>query len=204
MLRFSEDLDFATRELKRKEFGTILEEVRKSLNNEGFSVDISVEERDNLLSAQLLFKDLMKVYKITDKRGIDLMIKIEVYKRAWNLEFRTSVLSLYGYNFSFILLREDCIFSEKILALFNRRRGRDIYDTLFMLKKKFPFNEDILKVNQIKESPVKGVINYFKNIPQKELEFLAEQVKPFLFKEDDIELVLNASLFAEKFLEDYV
>lgn len=29
---------------------------------------------------------------------------------------------------------------------------------------------------------------------------LANQIKPFLFKEDDIELVLNAALYAERFL----
>ena len=34
---------------------------------------------------------------------------------------------------------------------------------------------------------------------QKELTFLANQVKPFLFKEDDTELVLNAASYAERF-----
>ncbi len=32
---------------------------------------------------------------------------------------------------------------------------------------------------------------------------LANQVKPFLFKEDDIELILKAPLYAEQFLRDY-
>jgi len=32
---------------------------------------------------------------------------------------------------------------------------------------------------------------------------LANQVKPFLFKEDDIELILKAPLYAERFLRDY-
>ncbi|MEW6556695.1 MAG: hypothetical protein AB1349_04995 [Elusimicrobiota bacterium] len=37
----------------------------------------------------------------------------------------------------------------------------------------------------------------------KELKFLANQVRPFLFKEEEAELVLKAPLFAEKFLESY-
>jgi len=40
-------------------------------------------------------------------------------------------------------------------------------------------------------------------IPEKEFRKLAEQVKPFLFREDDIELVLKAPLYGEKFLAVY-
>jgi len=42
-----------------------------------------------------------------------------------------------------------------------------------------------------------------KCLSEKELKFLAGQVKPFLFKEDDVELILNASLYTEKFLKEY-
>jgi len=110
------------------------------------------------------------------------------------------VLSMYGYNFTAILMSKGNLLSEKICALFNRKRGRDIYDTLFMLKKKFPFNENVLKANKI-AAPVKSaLLSHFKNIDPKELRRLAEQVRPFLFKEEDIELILKAPLYAENFL----
>lgn len=203
MPRFSEDLDFDTPGLNFEEFKEILQAIEKGLHKEGFSPEISSEARKNLFVAELYFKDLMRLYEITDKRGLDLMIKIEVYKPEWDLETESDVLSLYGYNFSSLLLGKGNMFSEKLCALFNRKRGRDIYDTLFMLKRKFSFNKSVLQANKIEGSPKGLLLEYFMKLPEKELVSLANQVKPFLFKEDDIELVLKAPLYAERFLREY-
>jgi predicted nucleotidyltransferase component of viral defense system len=203
MPRFSEDLDFDTPRLKFGEFREILENVKKGLLKEGFSLEVSSERRKNLYIAEFYFQDLMRLYKITDKRGLDLMIKIEVYKPAWDLEAEPGVLSLYGYNFSSVLLGKGNLISEKLCALFNRKRGRDIYDLLFMLKRRFPFNENVLVFNKVEGSPKELILKYLTKLPEKELSSLANQVKPFLFKEDDIELVLKAPLYAERFLREY-
>ena len=201
--RFSEDLDFDTPGLSYEEFRDILGAVEKGLHKEGISLGITSEKRDNLFVAELLFEDLMTLYQLIDKRGLDLMIKIEAYKPFWRLESEPGVLSLYGYNLSCFLLGKGNMLSEKLCALFNRRRGRDVYDTLFMLKMRFPFNRDVLMANKIEGSPKELILEYLKKIPEKELKFLANQVKPFLFKEDDIELVLKAPLYAERFLREY-
>lgn len=203
MPRFSEDLDFDTPGLNFDDFREISEWVKKGLLKEGFSPEVSSEKKGNVYVTELHFKDIMETYKITDKRGMDLMVKIEVYKPSWDLRSESDVLSLYGYNFSSILLEKGLLFSEKLCALVNRNRGRDIYDTLFMLRKRFPFNEDVLAANKIKGSPKDIILNHLKSLSEKELKFLADQVKPFLFKEDDIELVLNAVLYAERFLREY-
>lgn len=203
MPRFSEDLDFDTHDMDFEEFREILEYVKKGLAKEGFSVNTYSEKRNRLYTGELYFKDLMKSYKITDQRGLDLMIKVEVYKPQWELRHESGVLSLYGYNFSSVLLDKGHLFSEKLCALFNRGRGRDVYDTLFMLKKRFPFCEDVLFANKIKGSPGELILKHLEGLSEKELKFLADQVKPFLFKEDDVELVLNAPLYAEKFLREY-
>ena len=203
MPRFSEDLDFNTSRLNFGEFREILEGVKKGLLKEGFSSEVSSERRGNLYIGELYFQDLMRLYGITDKRGLDLMIKIEVYMPAWGLETEPGVLSLYGYNFSSVLLAKGNLISEKLCALFNRKRGRDIYDILFMLKRKFPFNENVLVSNEIEGLPRELILGYLTKLPEKELESLANQVKPFLFKEDDVELVLKAPLYAERFLREY-
>ncbi|MCX5667047.1 MAG: nucleotidyl transferase AbiEii/AbiGii toxin family protein [Candidatus Omnitrophica bacterium] len=203
MPRFSEDLDFDTDNLTAEEFRELLEAIEKGLVKEGFSLEKQSEKRDNLFIAELYFKDLMRLYGLTDARGSDLMIKIEIYKPKWKLETEPGVLSLYGYNFSAVLLGKGNVFSEKLCALFNRKRGRDIYDTLFLLKRHFPFNGEVLKANKIEGSPKELILEYFKKLPEKELISLANQIKPFLFKEDDIELVLKAPLYAERFLSEY-
>lgn len=203
MPRFSEDLDFDTPELNFDDFRAKLEWIKKGLSKEGLTTEISSQKRGNLYIAEFYFQGLMRLYKITDTRGPDLMIKIEVYKPSWDIRSESSVLSLYGYNFSSVLLARACLFSEKLFALLNRGRGRDVYDTLFMLKKKFNFDAGVLAANKIAGSPKEIILNYLKGLPEKKLKFLANQVRPFLFKEEDLELVLNAPLYAERFLRDY-
>lgn len=201
--RFSEDLDFDTAGLNLAEFKKILDSVQKGLNNEGFAVKILPEKRKNLFVAELYFQDALRLYEISDKRGLEMMIKIEIYKPSWKLEVEPAALSLYGYSFSASVLGKGNLLSEKLCALFNRKRGRDIYDALFMLKKKFPFNEGVLLANKIEGSPKELILGHLEKLPEKELQALAEQVRPFLFKESDIELVLKAPLYARRFLEDY-
>ena len=100
-------------------------------------------------------------------------------------------------------MAESSLITEKLCAMLNRNRVRDIYDLMFMLKKKFPFDNRILKANNISEKPKELIIKHLEKLGNKELKRLALQVKPFLFKEDDIELVLKAPDYAKKFLMEY-
>ncbi len=204
MPRFSEDLDFNTSGLSYQEFEEALEAVREDLSKEGFSAALSRAKRNNLFTANLDFNDVIGKYGISDKRGMQLMIKVEINKPDWELMTESKVLSMYGYNITAILMSKGNLLSEKVCALLNRKRGRDIYDTLFMLKRKFPFNENVLKANNI-NLPVKDtILSYLNSMDKKELKRLALQVKPFLFEESDIELILKAPLYGESFLADYV
>jgi len=131
------------------------------------------------------------------------MVKIEINRPNWELNTDSKVLSMYGYNFTSILMSRGNLLSEKICALLNRKRGRDIYDTLYMLRKKFPFNENVLKANNIKLPVEDTILTYLKSMDGKELKRLANQVKPFLFKEDDIDLIIKAPLYGKSFLDNY-
>ena len=85
----------------------------------------------------------------------------------------------------------------------NKDLARDVYDILFMLKRRFPFNKEVLTANKIEYPPKDAILECLARLPEKELTSLANQVRPFLFKEDDIELVLKATLYAERFLREY-
>lgn len=201
--RFSEDLDFNARSLSFKEFQAISENALKNLNLEGFKAGVKYAEREKLITAYINFPDVMQQYNVTDARGVDLMVKLEVNQPNWPLKTQTQVLSFYGFNYTAVVMAESSLLTEKLCAMLNRNRGRDIYDLLFMLKKKFPFDNKILKTNGFNEKPEKLVMQHLENLGEKELRRLALQVKPFLFKEDDIELVLKAPEYAKKFLGNY-
>lgn len=200
--RFSEDLDFNTPWLERDNLKEIGEDLVRGLSQEGFSPRISYKQRGSLFIAFLDFPDVMRQYDIINSRGESMLIKVEVNRPGWTLNTESHVISLYGYNFSAILMSRGAFLSEKLCALLNGRRGRYIYDILFMLRKGFPFDREVLYANEITADPKGLLLEYLSNLDEKELKQLAAQVKPFLFKDDDVELVLKAPLYAEKFLSE--
>ncbi len=201
--RFSEDLDFNTSKLTYQEFKEILKTIKKGVSAEGFSIRVSPYSRDRLFTAEITLDDVIQKYGISDQRSLNLMIKVEINRPLWEMRIESKVLSMYGYHFTAILMSRGNLLSEKMCALLNRRRGRDIYDTLFMLREKFPFNESVLKTNGIHLPAKEVILSHLKNMDKKDLRKLANQVKPFLFKEEEIDLILNAPLYAEKFLSEY-
>ncbi|MBN2073259.1 MAG: nucleotidyl transferase AbiEii/AbiGii toxin family protein [Actinobacteria bacterium] len=203
MPRFSEDLGFNTASLEYCQFEIMLDRIAIDLSGEGLPASISAGTRKNLFTAKLFFNDIMERYSISDKRGAGLMIKIEINRPGWELNTESRVLSMYGYSFTAVLMSRGNLLSEKILALLGRRRGRDIYDALYMLRNKFPLNENVLKINNVKLPAGDTILTYLNSMGEKELKRLASQVKPFLFKEDDIDLVIKAPLYAKAFLEEY-
>ena len=198
--RFSEDLDFNTKKLSDTQFQEIMENTIKSLDYEGLKADYTINKRGRLKTAEIKFPKIMWEYNITDKRGVDLMVKVEVNQPGWQLSTRPHVLSHYGFNYTATVMAESALITEKLLAMMNRTRGRDIFDLVYMLKKKFPFDTAILKANKIYEKPERLIIDRLENLPQKELGRLAKQVKPFLFREDDVEPVIKAMEYARKYL----
>lgn len=202
--RFSEDLDFNVPGLEKENLKDIGRDLEEGLSHEGFSPRVSYKQRGDLSVVFLDFPDVMEQYDIINSLGEGMMIKVEINHPKWKLNTESHVISLYGYNFSAILMSRGALLSEKLCALLKRKRGRYIYDILFMLRKGFPFDREVLYANDITEDPKKLLLDYLSNLNEKELKRLAEQVKPFLFKDDDIELILKAPLYAEKFLSGYM
>jgi len=201
--RFSEDLDFNTKKLTHKEIRNITQEATRNLQLEGFKTETQYTQRKTLYTAEINLPQIMQQYNITDQRGVDLMIKLEVNKPHWDLETKQHIISLYGYNYTPTVMTESSMITEKLCALLNRKRGRDIYDLMFMLKKKFPFNKKILAANNLPPQPKQLIIQRLKNLGEKELKRLANQVQPFLFREEDTEPIIKAQQYAQKHLKNY-
>ncbi len=132
------------------------------------------------------------------------MVKLEVNQPSWPLRTQPHALSLYGFSYMATAMVDSSLMAEKLCALVARDRGRDVYDLMFMLKKRFPFDNKILEANGLHEKPKVLIARHLQKLKRKGLRRLALQVKPFLFKEDDVELVINAPEYAKKFLDEYV
>ncbi|MBI4974790.1 MAG: hypothetical protein HZC19_03180 [Candidatus Omnitrophica bacterium] len=72
-----------------------------------------------------------------------------------------------------------------------------------MLGKRFPFDESFLRELGIKSDGKKVLIEHIDSLSESELETLAAQVRPFLFREEEAELVTNAKKVLRSLLDKY-
>lgn len=201
--RFSEDLDYNAKDLSYESFKKVASIALEGARLEGFTLQDTYERRGSLYAARLEFPEIMQQYGIIDQRGVGLAVKLEVNSPGWPLKTRPMVLSYYGMNYTAIVMEPSSLITEKLLALLSRSRGRDVYDLLFMLKKQFPFDPEILRKNGYSEQPKDLIMRHLDSLGSAELRRLGKQVQPFLFKEEEAEMIEKAPEYAEKFLESY-
>lgn len=201
--RFSEDLDFNGKDLSKSEFSEILETTKNGLSKEGFGCEITSKERGPLLLGRIKLIDILQKYRIAVMHDEKLLIKVETNRPRWRLEKEPFIMNGFGYSFSAPLISRAAFLGEKLHALLNRRRGRDIYDILFMLGRKFPFDESFLAELGIESDGKKVLVEHIDNLTESELEMLAGQVRPFLFREEEASLVANAKKVVRSLLDKY-
>ena len=101
-------------------------------------------------------KKLEKYWKIIQETNTKLILKYNDNQIPLKLEFNTrfykynvySVENLFGISIS--TMTKDCIFSNKLVALSERKQknnkiaSRDLYDIRFFFKNKRPINDDLI------------------------------------------------------------
>jgi len=201
--RFSEDLDFNAKGLTSNEFDKLLDVIRKYLVNEGFDVSIKRKDSYGVYSARVGFVSVMKSFNLVDERDEDIVIKIEVNNPDWKIKGEVAVLSFFGLLFTASIMDKGSFLAEKSHAFIHRCRGRDVYDVLFMLRLKFPLDKRIFLAKKIKDEPKEVLLNKFRSLKEDDCRKLANQVRPFLFKEDEVEAVRKASFYGPQLLKEY-
>ena len=124
--RFSTDIDIDILDTEKEQ--EIIDTVRKLL----YSLwDIKNET---------LWKTIHRWIFRYDERGMN--IKVELNKR---------IRKANTYDFKEIdwvkirCMKKDSIFGNKLVALYERMKNRDLYDVNFFLKNKFPLNEKLIE-----------------------------------------------------------
>jgi predicted nucleotidyltransferase component of viral defense system len=200
--RFSEDLDFNLVKVDQPEFEKVSEFVRNELKRENISAQISFDHRGRLSSTAFVFKDILEYYRISDKRGT-LLVKFEANRPRFELEGDSAVISNFGEIFPLKVMSKGSILAEKIDALRHIKKGRHIYDIIMMLSKKFPVNKAVLAANGIQTELREVIIKLINEFSPGELERLAAGLRPFLFDEEEHNLVVNARTIVRDLLERY-
>ncbi len=188
--RFSEDLDFDNFNLKQTDFEEIAKIIQKQLTQQGYEIEIK-----NVFAGA--FHCYIRFPKILFNEGIsgyiEEKISIQLDTEPQNFEFQPQkyILNKFDVFTAINTTPTDILLAQKFYALINRKRkkGRDFFDIIFLLKTTTP-NYGYLKqkLNINNQSALKQKI--LEEIDNINLKGIAEDVMPFLFDNSDVKKII--------------
>jgi predicted nucleotidyltransferase component of viral defense system len=187
--RFSEDLDFDNRGLVPAEFEALTEKVRQDLLEEGYEIEIRHIYKGAfhcIIKIPKLLFDNELASMATEK----LTIKIDTVAQGIDYAPEMKILQQFGIVAPYRIAPKNVLLSMKFSALFERVKGRDIFDIVYLLSlgatPDWKVCEQLFQVSNaegLKEKLESRI---------KELDFstLQRDVQPFLFNPNDQSVLL--------------
>jgi predicted nucleotidyltransferase component of viral defense system len=138
--RFSEDIDFDCKELSSDEFSIMGEEIIRYLQMQGFNVKTTQNSglKLNTFRLNLYFPELLFQLGLSKHEDERFLIKIESQNQKILYKSKIIQIKGCGFYFPFPTPTDNVLCAMKISALINRSKGRDFYDTIFMLSQTEP------------------------------------------------------------------
>jgi predicted nucleotidyltransferase component of viral defense system len=188
--RFSEDLDFDNFGLTEAEFTGLTEEIQKGMTKLGFETEIR-----NVFKGA--FRCYLKIPKVLLDNELAVMpnekilIQIDTTAHEFKYEPDQKILNKFDVFTQIFLTPLDILLSQKIYAIFNRNRakGRDFFDTIFLLGLTKP-NYDYLKLKLGIDNWVEIKKKLLAETVKLDLTELVKDVDPYLFTPSDSKKII--------------
>jgi predicted nucleotidyltransferase component of viral defense system len=190
--RFSEDLDFDNLQMKEDMFEKISSLIRKQLEQEGYSVEMKTVYR-GAYHCYIRFPELLYREGLSGHPEEKILIQLDTEPQHFDFTAQRYILNRFDVFTTVFITPPDILLAQKFYAIINRERnkGRDFYDTVFLLSMIDQPNYDYLKLKlnitgagQLKEA----VLAKCSRIDMKEM---ARDVQPFLFDPADVKKVVS-------------
>jgi len=183
--RFSEDLDFDNFDLTETDFKTIAKIIKKQLHRQGYDVEV-----DNVFAGA--FHCYIKFPKLLFKEGLSgyinekFLIQLDTEPQHFDYKPEKVIINKFDVFTSINTTPPEVLLAQKFYALCNRKRkkGRDFFDILFLLKMVRP-NYDYLEKKMgitTEKALKKQVLQVCGKIS---LDEMTKDVAPFLFNFSD-------------------
>ena len=151
--RFSEDLDFDCKGLSKADFTLLTDNIIRYLQGNGLNAVVKQKESERITAFRrsIYFPELLFTLKLSGHREERLLVKVEAQDQG--VGYKPQVVNVSGCGFFFPLQvpPDDILCSMKISALLTRHKGRDFYDSMFLLPQTQPNIEFLQKRNGIKD-----------------------------------------------------
>ena len=117
-----------------------------------FSTDIDIDILDTEKEQEIIDTVRKLLYSLWDIKN-ETLWKFRYDERGMNIkvELNKRIRKANTYDFKEIdwvkirCMKKDSIFGNKLVALYERMKNRDLYDVNFFLKNKFPLNEKLIE-----------------------------------------------------------
>lgn len=178
--RFSEDLDFHNHWLTETEFETLTNHVQKTLELEGYTVEIRHVYKWAfhcvIRIPALLHANNLSWY--TDEK---ILIKIDTVDQWVTYDRETHLLSEFDFQQPLLVTPKSVLVSMKLWACFDRVKGRDLYDLAFLWAQNIAPDRSVLDQKLWISDWVTCKARLLERIATRNLDQLHADVAPFLF-----------------------
>ena len=188
--RFSEDLDFDNFGLSFSEFDALLKKVVADMENKGFAIEFKLVEK-GAYHCYIKFPEILRASGLPHKIEEKILVRIDAVRKEKFFETKKIILDGFDVYRHILANPVDVLLAQKIITIIERKRekGRDIYDTSFLLGKADPDYEYIKKQYVLDKKALLKKFN--KRLLELDFSELTKDVQPFLLDVADQERVLN-------------
>ena len=136
--RFSEDLDFDCKNMSQDEFTRMTDDVVRFLQKNGLPAEAKEHESDKLTAMRrsIRFPELLYNLGLASEaeRNRKFLLKIEVQDQGVGYKPEKAMVSMDGFHFQIPQPPKDVMCSMKLSTILSRGKGRDFYDSMFLMQ----------------------------------------------------------------------
>lgn len=140
--RFSEDLDFDCKNFSEEVFQEMTDDVVRFLQRNGLPATPKEKESDRLTAYRrtITFPEYLYSLGLASEaeRNRKFILKIEAQDQGVPYTKETALISMDGFHFSIPVPSVNTLCSMKLSAILDRAKGRDFYDSLFLMQMSRP------------------------------------------------------------------
>lgn len=138
--RFSEDLDFDCKDLSKEDFIKMTDAIIVYLQRSGWQIESrdKINEKLSAYRRTLYFPGLLFELGLSGHKEERFLIKVESEDQNYDYKPVMARIKGCGFFFSFPVPDDRVLCAMKISAMLSRQKGRDFYDSMFLLAQTAP------------------------------------------------------------------
>ncbi|MBM4272711.1 MAG: nucleotidyl transferase AbiEii/AbiGii toxin family protein [Deltaproteobacteria bacterium] len=189
-LRFSEDLDFDNFGLSFTMFEDLLTKACRDMEYKGFLIEYRIIER-GAYHCYIRFPEIFHRSGLGSDAMRKILIQIDSETKEQLYNAQNVLLNKFAVYRQVLAAPAAILLAQKMMTLLLRKRekGRDIFDTSFLLGLSKPDFEYIEKSLEMDKTTF--LRHFFDRIEKLDLEFLAKDVEPFLLFPEQKERIMT-------------